>query len=71
MFNSFLQEATKLTKPEIKELIKKLVNTLDGSEIWELIEEIQNELEILGVLKTIEPAFEEWDNDDDSIYDTL
>ncbi len=34
-----------LSKPEAKELVKKLVITLDGNDIQELMAEIQDELE--------------------------
>lgn len=71
MSNKLLDEVNKLSQQEKKELIKKLVNTMDGNDIQELVEEIQNTIETLGLLKTIEPAFEDWHNERDSAYDKL
>ena len=33
--------------------------------------EIEDNLELIGILITIEPVFEDWFNEEDSIYDSL
>lgn len=66
-----LKKIELLSKPEVKELVKKLVNTLDGTDIQELMAEIHDELEAMGILKIVEENFDDWDNEEDSYYDTL
>lgn len=66
-----IKKIEELSKLEVKELVKKLVNTLDGKDIQDLIAEIQDELETAGMLKLAEETFEDWDNEEDSYYDNL
>ena len=66
-----IKKIGELSKPEVKELVKKLVNTLDGTDIQDLMAEIQDELEAAGMLKLAEETFDDWDNEEDSYYDNL
>ena len=66
-----LEKIESLSKPEVKELVKKLVNTLNGTDIQELMAEIHDELEAMGILTIVEENFDDWDNEEDSYYDTL
>jgi hypothetical protein len=63
-----LNEANKLTTQEKKELIKRIVNTMDGSDIKDLVNEIHIIIETMSLLKAIEPAFEDWINEKDAAY---
>ena len=58
-----------LSKPEVKELVKKLVSTLDGTDIQDLMAEIQDKLEAMGILKIVQENFDDWDNEEDSYYE--
>ncbi len=60
-----------LTKEEQRELAKKLLEKMNSEEIRALLEKIKDNQELIGILNTIEPVFEDWVNEEDSIYDSL
>ncbi len=60
-----------LSKDEQKELTKKLLEKMTSDEIRILLEKIKDNQELIGILKTIEPVFQDWVNEEDSIYDSL
>ncbi len=60
-----------LSKDEQKELTKKLLEKMTSDEIRVLLEKVKDNQELIGILKTIEPVFEDWINEEDSIYDRL
>ena len=64
-------EIEKLPKNEKQELTKKLLENMDGNEIRVLMEKIKDSKELAGMLKVAEPAFADWDNEEDKIYDNL
>lgn len=69
--DEIIKKIEELNKSEVKELIKKLINTLDGTDIQDLMDELQDELEIAGMLKLAEETFVDWDNEEDNYYDNL
>lgn len=60
-----------LSKDEQRELAKKLLEKMTGDEIKMLLEKIKDNQELIGILKTIEPVFQDWVNEEDSVYDSL
>lgn len=52
------QEVKDLTVEEVKELLLRMAATYDF-------------FELMGWLKAAEPAFAEWDNKEDAVYDQL
>jgi len=60
-----------LSKDEQKELTKKLLEKMTTDEIKMLLTKVKDNQEIIGLLKTIEPVFEDWVNEEDNIYDSL
>lgn len=56
--DKLLQELQSFTVEEIKEFLIKAVAIFDR-------------LELLGWLRTAEPAFSDWDNEEDACYDEL
>lgn len=60
-----------LTKEEQKELTKKLLEKMNSDEIRVLLEKIKDNQELIGILNTIEPVFEDWFNEEDNVYDSL
>lgn len=66
-----INKIKELSKPEVRELVKKLINAMDGTDIQDLMAEIQDELEAAGMLKLAEETFDDWDNEEDSYYDNL
>ncbi len=60
-----------LTKEEQRELAKKLLEKMNSDEIRALLEKIIDNQELIGILNTIEPVFEDWVNEEDSVYDSL
>lgn len=60
-----------LSKDEQKELTKKLLEKMTTDEIKTLLTKVKDNQEIIGLLKTIEPVFEDWVNEEDNIYDSL
>ncbi|HHU31505.1 MAG: hypothetical protein ACOX1Y_12765 [Zhaonellaceae bacterium] len=69
--DNIAKEFEKLSKREREELIKKLLDKMELSEVIELLGRIRNENEVLEILKVIEPVFLDWNNSEDSIYDNL
>lgn len=61
----------KLSKDDQRELINKLLEKMSSNEIRLLLEKIKDNAELIGMLKTVEPVFEDWVNEEDSIYDSL
>jgi len=60
-----------LSKDEQKELTKKLLEKMTTDEIKMLLAKVKDNQELIGLLKTIEPVFEDWVNEEDNIYDSL
>ncbi len=60
-----------LSKDEQKELTKKLLEKMTIDEIRTLLAKVKDNQELIGLLKTIEPVFEDWVNEEDNIYDSL
>lgn len=60
-----------LSKDEQKELTKKLLEKMTTDEIKMLLAKAKDNQELIGLLKTIEPVFEDWVNEEDNIYDSL
>ena len=60
-----------LSKDEQKELTKKLLEKMTTDEIKTLLAKVKDNQELVGLLKTIEPVFEDWVNEEDNIYDSL
>ncbi len=60
-----------LSKDEQKELTKKLLEKITMDEIRSLLAKVKDNQEIIGLLKTIEPVFEDWVNEENNIYDSL
>ena len=61
----------KLSKDDQRELINKLLEKMSSNEIRLLLDKIKDNAELIGMLKTVEPVFEDWVNEEDSIYDSL
>lgn len=59
------------TKEIIKSQILNLLKQLDPQQIQELLFEIQDELEAMGILILAEETFGDWENEEDSYYDGL
>ena len=68
---SLTKSIDSLSKDEQKELTKKLLEKMTTDEIRTLLEKVKDNQELIGLLKTIEPVFEDWVNEEDSIYDSL
>ena len=64
-------EIEKLSKNERQELTRKLLEKMNSDEIRVLMEKSKDSKELKGMLKVAEPAFEDWDNEEDMIYDNL
>jgi Trp operon repressor len=60
-----------LSKDEQEELINNLLEKMTTDEIKALFDRVKDNQELIGILKTIEPVFEDWVNEEDSIYDSL
>ena len=60
-----------LSKDEQRELIEKLLEKMTSTEIRALLGKVKDNQELIGLLNTIEPVFEDWVNEEDSIYDSL
>ncbi len=60
-----------LSKEEQEKLINKLLEKMTTDEIKTMLERVKDNQELVGILKTIEPVFEDWVNEEDSIYDSL
>jgi hypothetical protein len=60
-----------LSKEEQEKLINILLEKMTTDEIKTMLERVKDNQELVGILKTIEPVFEDWVNEEDSIYDSL
>jgi beta-galactosidase/beta-glucuronidase len=60
-----------LSKEEQEKLINNLLEKMTTDEIKTMLERVKDNQELIGILKTIEPVFEDWVNEEDSIYDSL
>ncbi len=64
-------EIEKLSSAEKQEMAKILFERMNNDEIMQLLEKLKENMELFGLLKITEPVFEDWDNEEDSIYDHL
>ena len=64
-------EIEKLSSTEKQEMAKKLLEKMNNDEIMQLLEKLKDNIELFGLLKITEPVFEDWDNEEDCIYDHL
>lgn len=64
-------EIEKLSSIERQEMAKKLLEKMNNDEIMQLFEKLKDNMELFGLLKITETVFEDWDNEEDSIYDHL
>jgi flagellar motility protein MotE (MotC chaperone) len=64
-------EINKLSSSEKQELVKKLLEKMNRDEIMHLLERLKDDLELAAMLKLSEQTFKNWDNEEDSVYDSL
>lgn len=64
-------EIEKLSSIERQEMAKKLLEKMNNDEIMQLLEKLKDNMELFGSLKITETVFEDWENEEDSIYDHL
>ncbi len=64
-------EINKLSRTEKQELVKKLLEKMNRDEIMHLLERLKDDLELAAMLKLSEQTFKDWDNEEDSAYDSL
>jgi flagellar motility protein MotE (MotC chaperone) len=64
-------EINKLSRSEKQELVKKLLEKMNRDEIMHLLERLKDDLELAAMLKLTEQTFNDWDNEEDSVYDSL
>lgn len=64
-------EIEKLSSIERQEMAKKLLEKMNNDEILQLLEKLKDNMELFGSLKITETVFEDWENEEDSIYDHL
>ncbi|MBS4023387.1 MAG: hypothetical protein KGZ79_13360 [Dethiobacter sp.] len=64
-------EINKLSRSEKQELVKKLLEKMNRDEIMHLLEQLKDDLELAAMLKLSEQTFKDWDNEEDSVYDSL
>lgn len=69
--DNLAKEIGNLSKVERQELVKKLLEKMNKDEIIQLLEKMTDDAELMGMLKTIEPTFNDWLNEEDSVYDNL
>jgi hypothetical protein len=51
--------------------VKKLLEKMNRDEIMHLLERLKDDLELAAMLKLSEQTFKNWDNEEDSVYDSL
>lgn len=51
--------------------MSSIVESLIDDYIKEYVNESEHKSELKSIMKVSEPSFEEWDNDEDEIYDDL
>lgn len=64
-------ELEKLTSTEKQEIAKRLMKKMDNDEIQELLKQLKEDTDLLEMLKMVEPVFDDWNNEEDEIYDHL
>jgi len=64
-------EIEKLSSAEKQEMVKILFEKMNNDEIMQLLEKLKDNMELFELLKITKPVFEDWDNEEDSIYDHL
>jgi len=65
------KEIEKLSSAEKQEMATILFERMNKDEIMQLLEKLKDNMEFFGLFKITEPVFEDWDNEEDSIYDHL
>ena len=65
------EKIEQLSVEERRELIKKLLDSMSTSDLKLLFEIIKDKEELIAMLKASESTFDDWLNEEDSIYDTL
>jgi len=65
------EKIEQLSVEERRALIKKLLNSMSTSDLKLLFEIIKDKEELMSMLKASESTFDDWLNEEDSIYDTL
>ena len=64
-------EIEKLSSAEKQEMVKILFEKMNNDEVMQLLEKLKDNMELVELLKITKPVFEDWDNEEDSIYDHL
>jgi len=65
------EKIEQLSVEERRALIKKLLDSMSTSDLKLLFEIIKDKEELMSMLKASESRFDDWLNEEDSIYDTL
>ena len=65
------EKIEQLSIEERRELIIKLLESMSNSDLKLLFEIIKDNEELMSMLKVSESTFDDWLNEEDSIYDTL
>ena len=65
------EKIEQLSIEERRELITKLFESMSTSDLRLLFEIIKDNEELMSMLKVSESTFDDWLNEEDSIYDTL
>jgi len=65
------EKIEQLSVEERRALIKKLLDSMSTSDLKLLFEIIKDKEELMSMLKASESTFDDWLNEEDSIYDTL
>jgi len=60
-----------LSIKERRDFIKKLFESMSASDMKLILEIIKDRDELMSMLKISESTFDDWLNEEDSIYDTL
>jgi hypothetical protein len=60
----------------LREKAHQIIDSLSDKRLEDIYEYLQfiklkDNQELIGILKTIEPVFQDWVNEEDSIYDSL
>ena len=69
--DSLTETIEKLTSEERKELMKRLLEKMNSSDIKILFEKIKDNEELMSMLRASESTFSDWLNEEDSVYDSL
>ncbi|MCL6446942.1 MAG: hypothetical protein K6U04_02145 [Armatimonadetes bacterium] len=57
--------------PAKVDMLLKEIDGLTDEEMRDFLNKIADRLELLGWLRVAEPAFSDWDNEEDAIYDNV